>query len=33
VAVRAARDAGTGAACPIPGGRDAWKKANGPLAH
>ncbi|HEY1934714.1 MAG TPA: MBL fold metallo-hydrolase [Acetobacteraceae bacterium] len=33
MAVRAAQDAGLGAACHIHGGIDAWKKAAGPVAH
>ncbi len=33
MAVQAAQDAGLNTACHIQGGIDAWKKANGPLAH
>jgi glyoxylase-like metal-dependent hydrolase (beta-lactamase superfamily II)/rhodanese-related sulfurtransferase len=33
MAVQAAQDAGFRTACHIAGGIDAWKKANGPLAH
>jgi sulfur dioxygenase len=33
MAVQAAQDAGLKTACHIAGGIDAWKKANGPLAH
>ncbi len=33
MAVQAAQDAGLKTACHIEGGIDAWKKANGPLAH
>ena len=33
MAVQAAQDAGLKTACHIEGGMDAWKKANGPLAH
>jgi rhodanese-related sulfurtransferase len=33
MAVQAAQDAGLKTACHIQGGIDAWKKANGPLAH
>jgi len=33
MAVQAAQDAGLAAACHIQGGIDAWKKAQGPLAH
>ena len=33
MAVQAAQDAGLTTACHIHGGIDAWKKANGPLAH
>jgi sulfur dioxygenase len=33
MAVQAAQDAGLGSACHIQGGIDAWKKANGALAH
>jgi sulfur dioxygenase len=33
MAVQAAQDAGLASACHIQGGIDAWKKADGPLAH
>ncbi len=33
MAVQAAQDAGLATACHIQGGIDAWKKAQGPLAH
>ena len=33
MAVQAAQDAGLSSACHIQGGLDAWKKADGPLAH
>jgi rhodanese-related sulfurtransferase len=33
LAVQAAQDAGLASACHIQGGIDAWKKADGPLAH
>lgn len=33
MAVQAAQDAGLTTACHIEGGIDAWKKANGPIAH
>jgi rhodanese-related sulfurtransferase len=33
MAVQAAQDAGLASACHIQGGIDAWKKAQGPLAH
>ena len=33
MAVQAAQDAGLAAACHIQGGIDAWKRAQGPLAH
>jgi sulfur dioxygenase len=33
MAVQAAQDAGIKTACHIAGGIDAWRKANGPLAH
>ena len=33
MAVQAAQDAGLATACHIHGGMDAWKKADGPLAH
>src|SRR5579859_5378305 len=33
MAVQAAQDAGLASACHIHGGIDAWKKADGPLAH
>jgi rhodanese-related sulfurtransferase len=33
MAVQAAQDAGLKSACHIAGGIDAWKKADGPLAH
>ncbi|HEY7245061.1 MAG TPA: MBL fold metallo-hydrolase [Xanthobacteraceae bacterium] len=33
MAVQAAQDAGLGSACHVAGGMDAWKKAEGPLAH
>jgi rhodanese-related sulfurtransferase len=33
MAVQAAQDAGLASACHIEGGIDAWKKAQGPLAH
>jgi glyoxylase-like metal-dependent hydrolase (beta-lactamase superfamily II)/rhodanese-related sulfurtransferase len=33
MAVQAAQDAGLKTACHVSGGIDAWKKANGPLAH
>jgi glyoxylase-like metal-dependent hydrolase (beta-lactamase superfamily II)/rhodanese-related sulfurtransferase len=33
MAVQAAQDAGLKTACHIQGGIDAWKKANGPVAH
>jgi rhodanese-related sulfurtransferase len=33
MAVQAAQDAGMASACHIAGGIDAWKKADGPLAH
>jgi sulfur dioxygenase len=33
MAVQAAQDVGLRSACHIQGGIDAWKKANGPLAH
>jgi hypothetical protein len=31
--VQAAQDCGLASACHIQGGIDAWKKAQGPLAH
>jgi glyoxylase-like metal-dependent hydrolase (beta-lactamase superfamily II)/rhodanese-related sulfurtransferase len=33
MAVQAAQDAGIASACHIHGGLDAWRRANGPLAH
>jgi rhodanese-related sulfurtransferase len=33
MAVQAAQDAGIASACHIHGGIDAWRRANGTLAH